>query len=81
MKNCTPSWREAHVEVKMSKYFNVGPLLEVEMSKKCTPFGREAHFQVKMYRAPHTRTTFGGSDVVLRGRGKGFCTLPKVSKT
>ena len=30
-----------------SKHTNVGPLLEVEMSKKCTPLWREAHFQVK----------------------------------
>ena len=41
----------------------VGPLLEVEMSKKCTPLWREAHFEVKMYKAPHVRATFGGSDV------------------
>jgi len=27
------------------------------------------------------RTNFEGSDVVLRGRRKGFCTLPAVSKT
>ena len=26
----------------------VGPLLEVEMSKKCTPWWREAHFEVKI---------------------------------
>ena len=26
----------------------LGPLLEVEMSKKCTPVWREAHFEVKM---------------------------------
>ena len=25
---------------------NVGPLLEVDMSKKCTPLRREAHFEV-----------------------------------
>ena len=41
----------------------LGPLLEVEMSKKCTPLWREAHFQVKMYKTHHARTTFGGSDV------------------
>ena len=29
----------------------------------------------------HARTIFEGSDAVLRGRCKGFCTLPKVSKT
>ena len=27
------------------------------------------------------KNIFEGSDVVLRGRRKGFCTLPKVSKT
>ena len=32
---------------KCTKHTNLGPLLEVEMSKKCTPLWREAHFQVK----------------------------------
>ena len=48
---------------KCAKHTILGPLLEVEMSKKCTPLSREAHFQVKMYKAHHSRTTFGGSDV------------------
>ena len=51
------------------------------MSKKCTPLWREAHFEVKMLKTPHAQTTFEGSDAVSRGRRKGFCTLPKVSKT
>ena len=130
MKNCTPLWREAHLQVKMykthqvrttfgswdvekvhavvarstfpsqnvqntpcsdhffevqmskkcrksarrcgakhisnskcTKHTNLGPLLEVEMSKKCTPLWREAHFQVKMYKTHHVRTTFWSSDV------------------
>ena len=46
-----------------TKHLSVGPLLEVEMSKKCTPLWREAHFEVKMYKTHHARTTFGGSDV------------------
>ena len=46
-----------------TKHTMLGPLLEVEMSKKCTPLWREAHFQVKMYKAHHVRTIFGGSDV------------------
>ena len=50
MKNCTPLWREAHVQVKMYKHLVLGPLLAVEMSKKCTPLWREAHLQVKMYK-------------------------------
>ena len=66
---------------KCTKHTSVGPLLEVEMSKKCTLLWREAHFEVKMYKAPHVRATFGGSDVVSRGRRKGLCTVSKVSKT
>jgi len=57
------------------------PLLEVEVSKKCMPLWREAHFEVKMWKTPHVRTTFWRSDVVSRGRRKGFCSLSKVSKT
>ena len=48
---------------KCTKHLSLGPLLEVEMSKKCTPLWREAHFQVKMYKAHHARTTFGSCDV------------------
>ena len=50
---------------KCTKHTMVGPLLEVEMSKKCTPLWREAHFQVKMLKTQGVRTTFGGSDVAL----------------
>ena len=64
-----------------TKQTSFGTLLEVEMSQKCKPLWREAHFQVKMYKTHHVRTVFGGSDVVLRGRRKGLCTLSKVSKT
>ena len=126
MKNCTPLWREAHVQVKMykthhgrttfgswdvekvhavvarstfrspnvqntpgpdhflkfrcrksarrcgakhmskskcTKHTMVGPLLEVEMSKKCTPLWREAHFEVKSVKNWRFRTTFWSSDV------------------
>ena len=42
----------------------LGPLLEIDMSKKCTPLWREAHF----------RATFGRSDLVLRGRRQGLPT-------
>ena len=48
---------------KCTKHTMVGPLLEVEMSKKCTPLWREAHFQVKMCKTPQRRTTFGSWDV------------------
>ena len=48
---------------KCTKHTIVGPLLEVEMSKKCTPLWREAHFQAKMYKTHQCRTTFGSWDV------------------
>ena len=46
-----------------TKHTMLGPLLEVQMSKKCTPLWREAHFEVKMLKTLGVRTTFGGSDV------------------
>ena len=64
---------------KRTKHYMFAPLLEVQMSKKCTPLWRKAHFEVNMYKALGVRTTFGGSDVVLRGRRKGLCTSSKVS--
>ena len=48
---------------KCTKHTMLGPLLEVQMSKKCTPLWREAHFEVKMLKTLGVRTTFGGSDV------------------
>ena len=48
---------------KCTKHNNVGPLLEVQMSKKCTPLWREAHFQVKSVKNWLSRTTFWRSDV------------------
>ena len=51
MKNCTPLWHKAHLQVKKLKHLTFGALLEVAMSKKCRPLWREAHFQVKMYKA------------------------------
>ena len=44
---------------KCTKHTIVGPLLEVEMSKKRTPLWREAHFEVKMLKTLGARTTFG----------------------
>ena len=44
------------------KHLSVGPLLEVQMSKKCTPLWHEAHFEVKMLKA------FGASDHFWRFR-------------
>ena len=66
---------------KCAKHTRFGALLEVDISKKGRPLWREAHFQVKTLQTPHARTTLEGSDVVLRGRRKGFCILPNVGKT
>ena len=57
MKNCTPSWREADLEVKSLKTPHVRSM-EVEMLKKCTSLWREAHFEVKMVKTPHVRSTW-----------------------
>ena len=37
-------------KAECTKHTNVGPLLEVAMSKKCTPLWREAHLEGKMYK-------------------------------
>ena len=66
---------------KVQKTDRFRALLEVEMSKKCTRLWREAHFEVKSAKNCGVRSIFGRSDVLLRGRRKGLCTLPKVSKT
>ena len=47
------SWDVEKVS-KCTKHTIVGPLLEVEMSKKCTPLWHEANFEVKMYKTHHT---------------------------
>ena len=71
-KKCTPFWREAHFEVKMYKTHRLR-----------STFGswdvEKVHAVVA--RNTHARTTFEGSDVVLRGRCQGFYTAPKMSKT
>ena len=56
-------WLPNVLRSKCTKHTMLGPLLEVEMSKKCTPLWREAHFEVKMYKAHQVRTTFGSWDV------------------
>ena len=47
--------------------------------KSARPCGAK-HIQGKMLKTPHARTTFGRSDVVLRGRRKGLCTLSLRAK-
>ena len=49
--------------------------------RKSARWGRGAkHIFKSTYKTHHVRIVFEGSDVVLPGRHKGFCTLPKLSK-
>ena len=48
---------------KCTKHTMLGPLLEVEMSKKCTPLWCEGHLEVKMLKTLGFRNTFGSSDL------------------
>ena len=41
----------------------LGPILDVEISKKCVPLWREAHFQVKSVKNSRVPSTFGSCDV------------------
>ena len=66
IKNCTPLWRKAHLQVKMYKTPHVWTTFgRVQMSKNCTPLWRKAHLQVKMLQnwPASVWTTFVCSDV------------------
>ena len=76
-QKCPPFGAKQISELKVQKIDGFGALLGVEMLKKCAPFWREAHFEGKSVK---NKWTCGRSDVVLRGRRKGLCTLSKVSK-
>ena len=77
MKNCTPLWREAHLEVK-----------SVENWRVWATFGswdvEKVHAGVARSTFPSqnvkTTTWLGCSDVVSRGRPKEFCTCQKWAK-
>ena len=75
-------WVKHMSKSKCTKRTNIGPLLQVDMSKKCRPLWREAHVEAKSEKNNWgVQSTFGRSDVVFRGRRRGLCTLSKVSKT
>ena len=48
---------------KVLKTDGLGPLLEVQMSKKCTPLWREAHLEVKSVKKLSVLSLFGRADV------------------
>ena len=60
---CSDHFWRLRCRKRARRHTMVGPLLEVEMSKKCAPLWCEAQVQVKMYKTHQPRTTFGGSDV------------------
>jgi hypothetical protein len=62
-KKYTPCGATQISKSKCTKHTMLGPLLEVEMSKKCTPLWREAHFDVKMHKTHQRRITFRSCDV------------------
>ena len=80
-KKCTLLWREAQFDVKMYKTHQVQTVFGSWDVEKVHAVVARSTFRVKMLKALHVRTTFGRSDVLSRGRRKGLCTWPKVSKT
>ena len=65
---------------KCTKHTIVGPLLEVEMSKKCTPLWREAHFEVKMYETHHVRIRSDHFSKFRCGKSARRCGAKHISK-
>ena len=51
---------------KYAKHPSLGPLLEVEMSKKCRWLRRENQIQLEMCKTHHVQTTFGIWDVQVK---------------
>ena len=80
-KKCTPLWREAHFQVKKYKTHHSRTTSGSWDVKKVHTVVAPSTCRCQHVNMPHARTTFGGSDVVLRGRRRGLCTLSEVSKT
>ena len=80
-KKCTSFWRKAHSQVKMYKTPQLRSTFRSCDVDKVHAVVARSTFQSQMYKALHVCATFGRSDVVLRGKRKGLCTLSKASKT
>ena len=78
---CTPLWREAHFEGKKYKTPHVRTTLGSWDVEKVYAVVARSTFPSQKCKNWGARSTFGRSDVVLRGRRKGLCTLSKESKT
>ena len=70
------TFQSQNVQNTRSEHFS-----KLRCSKSVRRCGTKHISKSKMLKTPHVRTTFGRSDVVSRGRRKGFCTLSNVSKT
>ena len=101
MKNCTPLWREAHLEVKLFKTPPVRSTLEVpklrcrKSARRCDTkhisksncrkhlmFGALLEVDVEKVDAVVAKSTFPSQKCQKNWQSrKGFCTMPKVSKT
>ena len=79
-KKCTPLWREANFQVNMYKAHHSPTTFGSWDVEKVHAIVARSTFPSQNATTPHVRTTFGRSDVVLRGRREGLWTLPKVSK-
>ena len=71
--------RSTFASEKAKENLTFGALLEVD--EKWHAIVARSIFRSQNAQALHVRATFGGSDVVPRGRRKGLWTLSKVSKT
>ena len=81
-KECTPLWREAHVQVNMYKAQQVRTTLgSLDVEKVHAVVARSTFPGQDVKKNHMLGPLLEGSDVVLPGRRMGFCTLPKVSKT
>ena len=67
MKNCTPLWREAHVQVKMYKTHQVRTTFgSWDVEKVHAVVARSTVRKKKMYKTHHVRTTFGSCESARR---------------
>jgi len=72
-KNCTPLWREAHLQVKMPKHLRSRAIFALPMPKNGRLLWREAYLQVKMHKTPQRHTHFCCSNVQKRHAADLIC--------
>ena len=77
---CTPLWHEAHFQDKMYKSRYARTTFGSWDVEKVHAVAARS-IEVNSIKKWWVWSTFGRSDVVLRGRRKGLCTLSKASKT